>query len=362
MDNWDDLSRRRGLYGSLRMKGHVNAALAAIEFYLPERYLDNRELAELFPDWPAEKIAAKTGIHRRPIAGPDECSSDLAVRAAEKVFASGSTSREDIDFLVLCTQSPDYFLPTTACLIQHRLGLATSCGAMDVNLGCSGYIYGLGLAKALIENGQSRNVLLITADTYSKFIHPLDKSVRTLFGDAGAATVVTAVDARDAQIGPFVYGTDGSGGGNLIVPTGGLRRRFAEHASIEEDASGNMRTVNDLYMNGSEVFNFSLRVVPDTVARLLEKSGLRIEDIDLYVFHQANQYMLEHLRKRLKLPADKFLIAMEDVGNTVSCSIPIAMKKAFDSGRIQTGSLLMLVGFGVGYSWGATLVRWVSGA
>jgi 3-oxoacyl-[acyl-carrier-protein] synthase-3 len=265
-----------------------------------------------------------------------------------------------VDYLLLCTQSPDYFLPTTACILQDKLGIPTRAGALDFNLGCSGYVYGLGLAKALIETDQAQGVLLITAETYSKFMHPGDKSVRTLFGDAGAATLVRGVAGDEESIGPFVYGTDGSGGGNLIVPTGGMRRRTApadEEPSV--DADGNVRTSANLYMNGPEIFIFTLRAVPKLVQELLSRSEKELADIDLFVFHQANLYMLEHLRKKLKIPAEKFFVGMRECGNTVSCTIPIALKQAAGQGRLRAGDLVMLVGFGVGYSWGATLVRWV---
>jgi 3-oxoacyl-[acyl-carrier-protein] synthase-3 len=256
-----------------------------------------------------------------------------------------------------CTQTPDYILPTTACVLQHRLGLSTSCGALDFNLGCSGYIYGLGLAKALIDSGQASKVLLLTADTYSKLLNPADKSVRTIFGDAAAATLIVASE-QESLTGPFVYGTDGAGAQNLIVPAGGMRRAADPQAELVPDDSGNARTMNDLYMNGAEIFNFTLRVIPTAISQLLERAGIGQEDVDLFVFHQANRFMLEHLRRKLKVPAEKFVIAMEDIGNTVSSSIPIALREAQERGQLPPGSLVMLVGFGVGYSWGATLIRW----
>jgi 3-oxoacyl-[acyl-carrier-protein] synthase-3 len=298
----------------------------------------------------------------RHIAEEDECASDLAVQACRKLFASGSCRREDIDFLLFCTQSPDYFLPTTACMIQDRLGLPTTCGALDFNLGCSGFVYGLGLAKGLVETGQAKNVLLVTAETYSKFIHKNDKSVRTIFGDGAAATLVQAVQADDPAsgepIGSFIYGTDGRGAGNLIVPRGGMRHRTATVEQPRVDAFGNQRTSSNLYMNGAEIFSFTLRAVPEAVCRLLARMQLHLEEIDLIVFHQANRYMLEHLQKKLRIPQDKFVVTMEHVGNTVSSTIPIALSDAVASGRLSYGQRVMIVGFGVGYSWAATVIRW----
>jgi 3-oxoacyl-[acyl-carrier-protein] synthase III len=339
----------------------MRAAIRAIEYHLPESVLTTDELARDFPEWSVEKIDEKTGIQERHIAAPGECASDLAVAAAGKLFASGVCTPSDVDFLLLCTQSPDYFLPTTACLLQHRLGVPVTAGALDFNLGCSGYVYGLGLAQGLIETGQASRVLLITAETYSKYLHPRDKSVRTIFGDAAAATLIEAVDGQEPFLGPYVFGTDGRGAANLIVPTGGLREpRSAQSALEVEDESGNVRTRDDLFMNGPEIFNFTLSVVPKCVSALLAKTGLTPDDIGLFFFHQANAYMLEHLRKRLKIPTERFPVTMSQCGNTVSSTIPIALKHALDEGRIRPGDRLMLVGFGVGYSWGATLVRWPS--
>lgn len=334
----------------------MHAKLTAIEYYLPEKIVSTRDLSTEFPEWSVEKIDSKTGISERHIAAPHECSSDLAVAAARRLFDSGACQPQEIDFVLLCTQSPDYFLPTTACLVQDRLEIPTTAGALDFNLGCSGFVYGLGLAEGLIASRQARKLLLLTAETYSKFLHPRDKSVRTLFGDAAAATLLTA--SEQPSLGPFVYGTDGSGGPNLIVPTGGMRQtRTAETAIPIEDDSENLRSQDNLFMAGAEIFNFTLSAVPKSIHLLLERARLSFEQIDLFVFHQANQFMLDHLRKRLKIPVEKFQVSMAHCGNTVSSTIPIALKEAQNQGRLQEGSLVMLVGFGVGYSWGATLLR-----
>lgn len=337
----------------------MHAQIAAIEYFLPERTLSTADLAAEFPEWQVQKIDSRTGICDRHIAAAGECASDLAVRAAEKLFDSGACSREQVDFLLLCTQTPDYLVPTTACLLQDRLGIPTSTGALDFNLGSSGFIYGLGLAEGLIGSGQASRVLLLTADTYSKLLSPADRSVRTIFGDGAAATLVSAIDRERPPIGPFVYGTDGSGGPNLMVPAGAMRKpRTAETGRMSEDSDGNVRSEDNLHMNGAEIFQFTLQAVPRSIGGLLEKSGLKLEDIDLFVFHQANRYMLEHLRKRMKIPEDRFQISIGHCGNTVSASIPIALKGAWSEGRLKTGFRIMLVGFGVGYSWGATLLNW----
>ncbi len=337
----------------------MQAAVSAIEYYLPRKTTSTADLSTEFPEWPAEKIDEKTGIRERHIAAPGECASDLAVAAARKLFDSGQCRPDQIDYQLLCTQSPDHFLPTTACLVQQRLGIPTRTGALDFNLGCSGYVYGLGLAQGLISSGQAASILLITAETYSKFLNPRDRSVRTIFGDAAAVTLLSADPSATPLIGPFVYGTDGRGGPNLIVPAGGMRQpRTSESALAVQDEGGNVRSQDDLFMNGAEIFSFSLDVVPRTVNALLEKAGLQISDVDLFVFHQANRFMLEHLRKRLRIPPEKFQVSMSHCGNTVSSTIPIALKHAAQEGKLPQGALVMLVGFGVGYSWGATLVRW----
>jgi 3-oxoacyl-[acyl-carrier-protein] synthase-3 len=337
----------------------MQASVSAIEYYLPENTVSTEDLSAEFPEWSVAKIDEKTGIRNRHIAAPDECASDLAVAAAGKLFASGACRPEEIDFVLLCTQSPDYFLPTTACLVQDRLGIPTAAGALDFNLGCSGFVYGLGIAQGLIASAQASKVLLLTAETYSKFMNPRDRSVRTIFGDAAAATLLEARDAPRPFIGPFVYGTDGRGAPYLIVPAGGMRRpRTPETAIPAEDGSGNARSPNDLFMNGAEIFNFTIEAVPQSVAALLKKARLTQADIDLFVFHQANRYMLEHVRRRLKIPPEKFQLSMAHCGNTVSSTIPIALKHAAEEGKVHSGTVMMLVGFGVGYSWAATILRW----
>jgi 3-oxoacyl-[acyl-carrier-protein] synthase-3 len=334
-------------------------AITAIEFYLPERVLTTDDLASEFPEWSAEKIAAKTGIVERHIAADGQCSSDLAAAAAQKLFATAAATPAEIDYLLFCTQTADYLLPTTACVLQERLHIPTCSGALDFNLGCSGFVYGLGMAKGLIESGQASCVLLLTGETYSKFVHPSDRSVRTLFGDAGAACLIR--DGADSEFGPFVYGTDGKGANNLIVPAGGMREPRSPATAMETvDEFGYRRSREQLFMNGAEIFNFTLIRIVEAVSELLERAAKTLEEVDLFVFHQANRYILDHLRAKLKLPAAKFYVYLEHSGNTVSSTIPIALKAAATEGKLKSGDLIMMVGFGVGYSWGATLVRWSS--
>ncbi|MDI6023764.1 ketoacyl-ACP synthase III [Leucobacter sp. UT-8R-CII-1-4] len=334
-----------------------NARIAAIEYYLPEAVLTNEMISVEFPEWSVEKIAAKTGVHSRHISAEDEFSSDLAIAAGKALFARHAVRPDEIDYLIVCTQSPDYFLPTTACIVQAGLELPTSTGAVDINLGCSGYIYALGQAKGLIESGQASKVLVITADTYTKFVNPADKSVRTIFGDGAAASLVTN-DGNAESMTALTYGSDGQGAKHLIVPNGGLRS--GEQLQPKSDVG--LRSVEsngfDLFMDGPEIFNFTLRVVPETVASILAKNNATLEDIDLFVFHQANAFMLEHLRKRLGVPSEKFFVALDQTGNTVSSSIPIALSRAEEKNLLSPGMKVMLLGFGVGLSWGGMLLEW----
>lgn len=340
------------------------AGIKAIEYHLPERVLSNEMLTEEFPEWPAEKIEEKTGIKERRIASEGECSSDLAASAAVKLFESGACDPADVDFLILCTQSPDYFLPTSSCILQDRLGIRRNTGAFDFNLGCSGFVYGLGIAKGLIETGQAGNVLLLTAETYSKFINPRDKSVRSLFGDAAAAILLGRVadsSVNQPPIGPFIYGTDGRGASNLIVPCGGLRHRKPEPGDGPfTDEFGNTRGPEDLYMNGPEIFTFTLSAVPQAYRSLISKACIDEKEIDLFVFHQANRYMLEAIRKKISIPPEKYPVMIDSFGNTVSCTIPIALKELANEGKLFPGARVMLIGFGVGYSWAATMITWTT--
>jgi 3-oxoacyl-[acyl-carrier-protein] synthase-3 len=332
----------------------VTAAISAISVHLPQRRLTNEDLQREFPDWTVEKIASKTGIDSRHIAGEDEFSSDLAIGAGRALFAEHDVDPATIDFLIVCTQTPDHLLPSTSLLVHAALGLRTDCGAFDFTLGCSGYVYGLGLAKGLIDSGQAERVLLITADTYTKLLNPADRSVRTIFGDAAAATLLVR---SDRGVGRIVYGSDGTGAGALAVPGGGLApgSRFPKALPSERELED---SGYDLYMDGPAVFNFTLRVVPESVERLLGGSGIARDDVDTWILHQANAFMLGHLRRKLGIAEDRFVVDMADTGNTVSSSIPIALSRAMQAGRILPGSRSVLLGFGVGLSWAGAIVEW----
>ncbi len=323
----------------------AGAYIKAVRAHLPSVEVTNSYLERRFPGFTADKILAKTGIEKRYVAEEGEFSTDLARRACEKLFESSAIDPSKIDALLVCTQTPETLIPTTACKLQDTLGLPREIFALDYNLGCSGYVYGLSLASSLIASGQAKQVLLVTADTYSKIIDPEDRSVVSIFGDAGSATWIAGVEGDADGISGFVFGTDGSGADHLACGYG-LKGRGDSHELA-------------LRMNGPEIFNFTLGVVPRSVKESLSKLGLGLEDIDLFVLHQANAFMLEHLRKKIGIPEEKFLVAMRNTGNTVSTSIPMALREAELQGKLRSGMRILLAGFGVGLSWAACVVRWL---
>jgi len=355
------------------------AVIQGIDHYLPEERLTNAELSALYPGWTADKILEKTGILERRIAadtervtgaisgggGPNSswaiASGNWAGRAAAAfaVRIGARIADGGIDLLVFCTQSPDHFLPTTACLIQERLGLGTNVAAFDYNLGCSAFPYGLAIVRGLIDAGIASTALLLMADTYSKFIHPLDKSVRTLFGDAASAVLITAEERAAPSIGPFVLGTDGTGAGNLIVPAGAMRHPLATADLAEKtDKSDNTRTAANLFMNGPAIFEFTVKRVPALIRDVVAAAEISLDDVDLVILHQASEMLLATLQGSLRIPDEKFVRHYSRCGNTVSSTIPIALQSVIDAGRVARGDVLLVAGFGVGYSWGANLIRW----
>lgn len=330
------------------------AYIKAISYYLPNKVVANEELVKEFPEWTVDKIAKKVGINQRHIAGEDETAVDMAIKAAEKLFAENSDiDRDSIDFVIFCTQSPDYFLPSSACIIQEKLSIPKSAGAFDFNLGCSGYVYGLAMAKGLIAGKIASNILLLTGETYNKYLHNRDKGNRTIFGDAATATLVSSSKGM-AEIGDFELGTDGRGAANLIVETGGSRHPEKIN-EVRYDEYGNPHSADHLFMNGSEIFSFTQRCVPKAVNNILTKNNLEKGEVDLFIFHQANSFMLEFLRKKIKIAQEKFYVNIQDVGNTVSNSIPIALRDAGDANLLK-GNVL-ICGFGVGYSWGGCILK-----
>lgn len=332
----------------------MNAYIKHIDFYLPEKVLTNSDIVEQFPEWTVDKIEKKIGIKERHITVDGETASDLAIWAAEKLFAANGFDRSTVDYLIFVTQSPDYHLPTTACLIQTRLGLSKHITAIDVNLGCSGFVTGLSLAKAIIVSGQAKNVLLLTAETYSKYMHERDKSNRTIFGDGAAATLVSTEGF--AEVGEFVIGTDGEGAENLIVKTGGARHPQPMN-DLKFDDFGNPFSSDNLFMDGPAILNYSLDSIPQLVKDVLEKNRLEMADINLHVYHQANIFLANLERRKLKIPQERYYCNIEHVGNTVSSTIPIALCLALRDGTIKDGFNILSVAQGLGYTWGGFVLK-----
>lgn len=331
----------------------MKAYIKALSYNLPENILDNEQIAKEFPEWTVDKIEKKIGISERHITAEGETASDLAVGAAEKLFAANNIDRSEIDYLIFVTQSPDYHLPTTACTIQIRLGLSNSITAIDVNLGCSGFVTGLSLAKAVVVSGQAKNVLLLTAETYSKYMHERDKSNRTIFGDGSAATLVSTEGM--AEIGNFVIGTDGNGAENLIVKSGCARHPQPLN-DLTFDEFGNPCSSDNLYMDGPAILNYSLDSIPQLVADVLEKNDVTKDDIDLHIYHQANIFLANLERRKLKIAPEKYYVNIAHVGNTVSSTIPIALCMALEDGTLKEGMKVLSVAQGLGYTWGGMVL------
>lgn len=330
----------------------MGVSIEKIAVYLPEKILTNQALEACFDEFDSKKIENKIGIKQRHIVN-QETTIDLAFNAATKVLTNQNKS--EINGLVLCTQTPDYFLPTGACILQDRLGLEKSTAAFDFNLGCSGYVYGLAICKGLIESKIASKILFITADTYSKFIHPKDKGNRSIFGDGATATIIT-YNSRD-KLGTFELGTDGSGFEDLIIKNGAGKNAFNPSAELKTYGDNNKYTDNCIYMNGPEIFNFTIKNIPKLIESTLTKNRLTTNEVDYFIFHQANKFMLNYLRQKTGIASSKFHIDLENTGNTVSSTIPIALLQAQDKKIIEKGQKILIAGFGVGLSWGATIIE-----
>lgn len=330
--------------------------LAAVGSAVPRAVRTPRDEAGSFPGDNIDKLAQSTGVQQRHTSG-QLCASDLGTAAGKTVLSALAWSEDSIDLLVFVTQTPDYRLPANACLLQARLGLSQGCMAFDVNLGCSGFVYGLAQTTALLASmGKGRRALLIVGDTISRLVSPQDKSTVFLFGDGVSAVALE----NDGAAGPmhFSLGTDGRGGNHLLVPAGGLRRRGDQTtAERRPRESGNLRSDEDLLMNGAEVFAFTLRSVPDLVQSTLAAAAWPVDAVDFFLFHQANAMMLRHLGKKIGIPEQKMPLSLDLYGNTSGASIPITMSSRLPDALRAVPKNLLMVGFGVGFSWGAAAVR-----
>lgn len=335
----------------------MSAGILAVHYHVPEGRLTHADLVERFGER-MNAVAESSGIVERRVAAAGETGADLAFVAADELIRKHNIDRARIDYIIFCTQTPDYLIPTTACILQERLGLSKNVGAVDLNQGCSQYVYGLQLANGLIASGSAQQVLLLTGDTDTKIIHPKDRANVPLFGDCGTASLIGAVTSGSGFLG-FEVGTDGSGHKLLIQPASGLRVPRSEHTNREEiDADGSVRSAEHLFMDGRSIFIFGLSVVPKLIDRILAKLNLTKEDVDLFVLHQANRYMIESILKRASIPVEKTQFALRTIGNSGGSTVAVALSEAWSAGRIKPGSLVMLVAFGVGLSWAATVIRW----
>ncbi|MBF0389198.1 MAG: ketoacyl-ACP synthase III [Desulfamplus sp.] len=321
---------------------------------LPPDIEELSELDMIFGEEEISRIIKTNGIERIRKAPEGLCASDMCVAATNLILNSESVKESnisnEIDGIVFVSQTPDYILPATSCTLQKRLGLSKNSVAIDINHGCSGYIYGLYQASMMVAAGGCRSVLMCAGDVLSCYVNPLDKNERMVFGDAGSATLITR---GDGQIG-FAFHTDGSGAEHLIIPSGGSRQpRSDETAQVNMRPDGGLRSDEELFINGIEVMNFALREVPKAVTQALEAVGWSKEEVTLFGLHQANKFIVDYLRKILKVPALKVPVAMKDTGNTSAASIPLMLcqeRDRFVNDEMLTKSILC--GFGVGFSCG----------
>jgi 3-oxoacyl-[acyl-carrier-protein] synthase-3 len=332
----------------------MGIGISAVSYCVPEGRLTNDELSLRFGAEIIERISGSSGIYERRVASEGECASDLAERAARALFARGIEASE-IDLVIFATQTPDYLLPTTACLLQQRLGISKSAAAFDINLGCSQYVYSLAVAHSMIKAGHCTKALVMTGDTVTKILHPQDRAVVPLFGDAGTATIVEELGG-EAGFQAFDFGTDGAGGKSLIWPTSGLRKRPSSESREERtDKYGATRTDNDMYMDGSAVFVFTLKAVPTTVNRVLNKAGLISDEVDMFIFHQASRLIVESAAKHFKLPPERYHMHFGHLGNSGGSTVAICLTDALKNERVTPGSRILLAAFGVGLSWASAI-------
>lgn len=332
-----------------------SVVIKGIAYHLPAREVTNAELAAEHPAWDIPRVEARAGVRARRIAAPGETALDLAVEACRKLFASDPAIRDEIQGIAFCTQSEDQIMPPNGHLLHKALELREDLFVFDFNLACSGFVYGLALARGLIASGTLDNILLVNADTYSRYIYPGDRATRTLFGDGAAATFLSA--AAEDGIVDLVWGSSGKGGEKFTIPAGGLRQPASEATKVPtDDGNGNLRTLENIHMDGLGVLTFFNTRIPRQVAAILEANHMRVEDIDLFVFHQASRVVLESLTRQLKIDPSRVFSNLHRVGNLVSASIPVALKDAMDEGRAKRGDRILVSGFGVGLSWATAII------
>ena len=335
----------------------MKIGIECIEYYLPEKEVNNKELQEIHPDWDVEKVGAKSGVYNRHLASKSETAFDLACHAIEKLLTKNQLKVSDIDGIIFCTQSPDYIMPSNAFLVHKHFKFESKVWAFDYNLACSGYVYGISIARGMIVSGMAKKVLLLNADTYSKYIHPDDRSTSVLFGDGAAASIISV--RNNGGVIDISLASSGEEYDSFYIPAGACRLPFSNNTKeLVVDHSGNHRTLENIHMNGFAVWKFISRTVPEQINNILDRNNLTTEDINLFVFHQASKLTLDSLIKSLKIDTTKVYLNLDKVGNTVSASIPIALKFAEIEGKLNKGDLILISGFGVGLSWGSIILNY----
>jgi 3-oxoacyl-[acyl-carrier-protein] synthase-3 len=335
------------------------AVISALHYCVPAQRLTQTDLAARFGTGPVQSIAKMSGIRERRVAPPGVTAADLAYVAARGLLAARAVDPATIDLLIFASQTPDYQIPATACILQHRLGLPMDCAAFDLNQGCSAFPYTLAVADGLITSGVAKRALLLNADTVSHIIHPQDRSLLALHGDGAAATLLEPAMEDGTGLRGFALGSDGSGAPFICVPASGARQSRNEATRREKtDEAGNVRTDEHLGMNGPAVFHFSVSRMPDIIRSAVEKWGLTLDELDLVLLHQANRMMVDLMYKNLKIAEDRRFYFMETVGNLAGASVAVVLAEAWRQGRVKPGSLTLLVAFGNGLSWGLALHRW----
>lgn len=332
-----------------------NVGISAVAACVPKTKFHNNDLINhSFGNDEIEKIIKNIGIEEKRIASADDCASDLCIRAANELFEQKVVSKESIDVCIFLSQSPDYKIPATAPLIQHKLGLSSSTICFDVNLACSGYIYGLSLAFMYADMPQIRNVLLLVGETFSKLVSDRDKVNFPLYGDAGTASLISK---GDFGMSYFDLNTDGSGFDMVKINSGQCRAPFSKTGLeyIDQGKFGSLRDI-DLFMDGLRVFNFAIKNVPSTVKRILDYSNIALGSVSDVVFHQANKFMTDFLAKKLKITDSQMRYSIRNYGNTSSASIPLTLVVTRSQFSTKSDKVL-LCGFGAGMSWGTAIVN-----
>ena len=329
--------------------------ISAIEYYLPNKIITNADLENENNHWNLDNITKKTGVVQRHIADVNETAFDLSVEACNKLFKK--CNKNLIDGIIYCTQSPDYIMPSNAFLLHQHFNLNDNVFAYDFNHACTGYIYSVIMASSYIKSGVAENVLIVNADTYSKFINKRDKSTRVLFGDGAAATMISKTSDKKGIL-DYDIKTSSKDYRNFWVEAGGIRMPRSESTSLEyQDKKGNIISKNNIQMNGIKVWSFINSVVPKQINKILTNNEFDYSNIDQFIFHQSSLMTIESLIRILKINKEKVFINISEIGNTVSASIPIAMKDALDQNIIESDSRIIISGFGVGLSYGTLLME-----